>query len=122
MKKVKSQPVNTMLTISTGFIVIFLITNWKWALFVALAIGLFGMFSPYISRKIDYLWMKLAYLLGLIIPNIILSLIFFLFLFPISILSKLFGKKDPLILTNKGNSIYKITSKSFDKKSFEKPW
>lgn len=122
MKKVRSNPINTILTISVGFTIIFLITHWEWIIWVSLIIGLIGMFSPYFSKIVDFLWMKLAYVLSLIIPNIILSGIFYFFLFPIAFLSKLFGKKDPLILTNRLKSTYVNTNKSFDKKSFEKLW
>lgn len=122
MKKVKSDPIKTVLAISVGFMVIFLITNWKWAILVSLIIGLIGLFSIFLSKKIDFLWMKLSWLLSLIIPNIILGIVFYLILFPISIFSKLFRKKDPLILSNKLNSTFTVTNKSFDKKSFENPW
>ena len=122
MQKIKSNPVKTMLTISTGFLVVFIITKLNWVLLISLFIGLVGMFSTYLSEQIEFLWNKLAWLLGLIVPNILLSVIFYLFLFPIALLSRVFGKKDPFILRNKTNSIFVTTNKTFDKKSFEQPW
>ena len=122
MKNVKSDPVKTMLTISMGFVVIFLVTKIKWILLIALGIGLIGMFSTYLSKKIDFLWMKLAWVLSLIVPNILLSAIFYGFLFPISLLSKLFGAKDPLQLKKPTESAFRTTNKTFDKASLEKPW
>ncbi len=122
MKKAKSDPTKTVLAISVGFTVIFLITNLKWLIIVSLIIGVTGLFSTYLSKKIDYLWMKLTWLLSLIIPNILLGAVFFFVLFPISFLSKLFRKKDQLMLSNKLKSTYIVSNKSFDKRSFEKPW
>lgn len=122
MKKIKSDPTKTVLTISMGLIVMFLVFDWKWAIVASLVIGLVGVFSPYLSKKIEFLWMKLAYFLGLIVPNILLGAVFYLFLFPISLLSKLFKKNDPMFLTNKQNSTYVVTNKEFAKTSFEKPW
>lgn len=122
MQKIKSNPLKTMLTISTGFLVIFIITKLNWVLLISLFIGLIGMFSTYLSKQIEFLWNKLAWLLGLIVPNILLSAIFYLFLFPIAILSRVFGKKDPFVLKNKTDSVFVVTNKSFDKKSFEQPW
>lgn len=110
-----------MLTIAVGFIVLFLVFDWEWAVVVALIIGLIGVFSPYLSKKVEFLWMKLAYYLGLVIPNILLGAIFYLFLFPISLLSKLFKKDDPLYLKNR-QSTYVNSNKTFEKTSFEKPW
>lgn len=111
-----------MLTISTGFLVIFIITKLNWALLVALVIGLIGLFSTFLSKQIEFLWTKLAWLLGLIVPNILLSAIFYLFLFPIAILSKLFGKNDAFKLKNNADSVFITSNKVFDKNSFEKPW
>lgn len=122
MKKIKSDPVKTLLTIAVGFIVVFLFTEWKWAIIVALIAGLIGLFSPFLSKKVEFLWMKLAYFLGLIIPNILLGAIFYLFLFPISVLSKIFKKNDPMFLTNKHASTYVEANRQFAKNSFEKPW
>jgi hypothetical protein len=122
MGHTKIQPAKTVLTISTGFIVIYLITGWNWPIFVSLVLGLTGIISNYLSAKIDFLWMKLASLLGLIVPNILLGIVFYLFLFPISVLSRLSGKKDPLNLKNKNDSMFIICNKHFNKRSFENPW
>jgi hypothetical protein len=122
MKKQKTDPAKTVLTIAVGFIVLYLITKWDWTISVALVVGLTGIFSTYLSRMIDFLWMKLAWLLNLIMSHILLSTIFFLFLFPIAILSRIFGESDPLNLKNKAGSAFINSNKLFSKTSFEKPW
>lgn len=122
MENTKSHPAKTVLTISTGFILIYLLTDWNWAIYVSFVIGLAGTFSGYLSAKIDFLWMKLAYLLGLIVPNILLGVVFYLFLFPISVLSRLLGKKDPLNLKNRNKSMFINSEKRFNKRSLENPW
>ena len=65
--------------------------------------------------------MKLAQLLGYIIPNILLSIVFYLILFPLSLLSKLFTK-DPLMLSSKYDSYFVDVNKEMDQKSFENMW
>jgi hypothetical protein len=122
MQKIKSNPVKTMLTISIGFLVIFIITKLNWALLIALVIGLIGLFSSFLSKQIEFLWTKLAWFLGLIVPNILLSAIFYLFLFPIAVLSKIFGKNDSFKLKNNADSVFISSNKEFNKNSFEKPW
>jgi len=122
MKKNTSNPIQTVLIITVGFIFVFLVTKWKWALSVSFIIGLVGIFSTFLSKQIDYVWMKLTWFLSLIVPNILLGIIFYIFLFPVSLLSKLFGNRDPLKLKNKTNSLYRENLKEFDKASFEKPW
>jgi hypothetical protein len=122
MKNFKSEPIKTCLTIAMGFVVVYLVTHREWALFIALGVGGIGIFSSYLSKKVDFLWMKLAWVLSLIVPNILLGAIFYLFLFPLSVLSKIFGKKDPLLLKNNQSSTYVVSNKEFGKLHFEKPW
>lgn len=120
--KIKSDPVKTVLVITLGFLVVYLISNLQWTLYVALVIGILGMLSDYIAKKIDYVWMKLAWILSLIVPNILLSLVFYLFLTPIALISRVFGEKDQLRLKNDQNSLFKNSNKKFDPSSFENPW
>ena len=122
MKEQKTEPTKTVLTISIGLIILYLITKWDWAILLALTIGLAGIFSTNLSKIIDYLWMKLALFLNFIMSNILLSIIFFLLLFPVAILSRVFGNHDLLNLKNKTESNFKDSNKKFEKISFEKPW
>jgi hypothetical protein len=112
---------STMLVITTGFLILYLAFRWEWALVVSLVTGITGIISPFMSRKIEWAWMKLAGVLGYIVPNILLGLVFFLVLFPLSLLSKLFNK-DPLMLSGKHGSMFVDVNKSADKSSFEKTW
>ena len=122
MKKIKTEPIKTILTISIGFLVVFLITDWKWAIYISLVVGLIGMFSPFLSKQVDFIWMKLAWVLSLIVPKVLLTLIFYGFLFPIATLSKLFGVKDPLMLKDNNESTFRTDEKVFEKSTFEKMW
>jgi hypothetical protein len=112
----------TILIICMGFLVIFLALHVKWALYVSLGVGVLASASTFISQKIEWGWNKLSKILGFIVPNILLSAIFFLFLFPIALISRLFAKKDPLMLSNKYPSYFIDINTQMDKKSFEKTW
>ncbi len=118
----KGNPEKTVLIISIGFAIIFAITSLKWALYTSLVVGTLGIVSPKISKLIDSLWMKFARILSYIIPNILLSLIFYLVLFPLAVLSKIFGKGDNLNLRNKKSSLWIAYNKSINKEFFEKTW
>ena len=120
--KIKSDPVKTVLVITVGFLVVHFLLKLQWPLYVSLIIGIMGVFSTTIARKIDWLWMKLTWVLSLIIPNILLSMVFYLFLTPIALMSRLFGEKDPLRLKNNKDSVFKEYNKKFKPESFEKTW
>jgi len=117
-----TNPTNTVLTITVGFVIVFLVFQWKWALTVSLLVGIAGLISNRLSSYIDFVWMQLAKVLSYIIPNILLSAIFYLFLFPIALLSRFFGKKDPLLLKNTKSSVYREVNKTFTASSLKNPW
>jgi hypothetical protein len=122
MKPLKSNPAKTVLTITLGFLVIFLVTKQNWALLTSLLVGFSGLISTYLASKIEFLWFKLAWLLSKIVPNILLGLVFYLFLFPMALLSRLFGQKDPMHLKNKYPSLFKDVNKTFSPETFDNPW
>lgn len=120
-KKKEDTSKATILVICMGFLVLFIVFKWKWALYTSLGIGIISILSAWVGQKIEWAWGKLSLVLGYIVPNILLSAIFFLFLFPISLLSKLFSK-DPLMLSSKHKSYFLDINKAMDKASFEKTW
>lgn len=122
MKPLKSDPAKTMLTITTGFLVMFVVLKYPWMLKVAVICGLIGVLSTWLSTKIEWAWMKLIDVLGYIMPNVILTLVFYIFLFPFAILARAFGNSDALKLKNKAPSVYRDSNKHFDANSFERPW
>ena len=112
---------STILVISMGFLAVHLLFKGQWALYVSLAIGVTGILSTALSMKIEWAWMKLSHVLGKIVPSILLGVFFYLILFPISMISRIF-KKDPLMLSREHDSYYFTVNKEYDKKSFENIW
>ena len=104
-----------------GFLGLYLLFSWYWAVITSLIIGIVGIVSSPLSRIIERGWMKLSRLLSYIMPSVLLGIVFYLFLFPISLISKLFTK-DPLMLSNKYKTHFISINKEIDKKSFEKTW
>lgn len=119
MKKDTSQ--STLLVITLGFIVVFLMFKQEWAIYTALIIGVIGVAFEWTAIKIEWFWFKLAQILSKIIPAVLLTAIFYLFLFPVSLFSKLFTK-DPLLLKNTNRSTFIDVANLDIKKSMEKTW
>lgn len=119
MKKDTSK--STMLIISMGCLILYLLFLWQWAVFVSLLVGVIGITSNFLSKKIEWGWMMLAKVMGYVVPNILLSIVFYLVLFPLSLLSRLF-RKDPLMLSNKHKTYFIDIGKEMNKESFEKIW
>ncbi|MDW8274229.1 MAG: SxtJ family membrane protein, partial [Chitinophagales bacterium] len=63
-------------------------------LYAAILLGLIGMFSDLLSKYIHNAWMKLTEILGFFMNKLILGIVFFVFLTPIALLSRLAGRSN----------------------------
>lgn len=124
-KLTREKELETILTICVAMVVIFLFSkqHHKYWLTIGVVLGLIGMFSKYLTAKIALAWMKLAEGMGAVSSKVILSIVFFVFLFPIAMLSRMFGSKSSLQLKKpEGNSFYFIRNHKFEAKDLENVW
>ena len=122
MKTIKNNSTKTVLIITVGFTIVFLIFRFEWVLITSIIVGVLGILSNKISIAIDFLWMKLTKILSFIVPNILMSAIFYFFLTPIAIMSKIFGNKNALQLKKTNDSLWVDKNSQIEKVSFEKMW
>lgn len=118
----KSNPSQTILVITVGFLILHLVFKQDALLYIAVAAGAIGILSTYLSKKIEWAWFKLTYILSLIVPNILLGLIFYLVLTPIAFFANLSGKKDTLQIKKPVNSAFVTLNKKFTAEDLQKPW
>ncbi|NQX96442.1 MAG: hypothetical protein HRT73_01000 [Flavobacteriales bacterium] len=95
-----------ILTIVTGLMALYFIFKIELLLPIALGIAVISIASVYLTEKIVWVWGKIALILGTINSKILLSVIFYAFLVPIALLSRLFKKEDELILKKKTEGSY----------------
>lgn len=122
MKKNITTPEKTVLTIVVGFLALHFFTKESLFFWLAIIIGCVGVLSPFIATYIHRFWMFLSHVLGLIFPKIVLTLLFFVVLFPIAVLSKIFSKNDPLLIKKPRGSTFIDVQQSFSPNFFEKLW
>ena len=120
--KLNSNPSLTVLTIVFGLLFFNYFLEDEIIFYVCLFLSGIGVLSNKSSVIIEKIWFKVSYILSQIIPNILLSLIFFLLLTPIALLSKLFKSKTDFNSKNNQNTTFKTQNKSFVKESFERAW
>jgi len=124
-KLTREKELETILTICVALVMVFLLSkqHHKFWLIISVALGLVGMFSKYLTSKIAWAWMKLSEGMGAVTSKIILSFIFFVFLLPIAILSRIFGGKSSLQLKKpEGNTYYFTRNHKFESKDLENVW
>ena len=91
-----------------------------WSLFVSFIFLVLGLMNSKILSPLNVLWFKFGILLGKIVSPVVMGIIFFLVVTPISIILKMFGK-DVLNLKFNNNKTYWIVKdgpKSNMKKQF----
>lgn len=110
------------LTIVIGFILLSNYFHSKPILILAIAIGIIAILSEKANEKIIWAWNKLSEILGLIMPNVLLTLVFYLFLTPLALLNRINKSKNPLQLKNNTKSTFTSKKKEFSASSLEKIW
>jgi hypothetical protein len=93
----------TILVIVTGLLALSVFFEVKLLAIAALTLGLVAVFIPLAARVIEWLWMKLALMLGWTNSKILLGIIYFGFLMPLAMVSRLFTK-DPLSIKARDTS------------------
>jgi hypothetical protein len=115
-----------ILVMVVGFLIIGSILYWNEhnssaIVLVALALGV-GFLSFFIENAIVWLWGKFALGLGWINTRILLSVVFFIFLTPFAVLSRIFSKNSSLKLKNDAKSTFVERNHTYTKKDLENIW
>ncbi len=114
----------TILVIVAGMLLLYAYFQNSVFLYIAIGLALVGLISSTLSKWITWAWYKLALGLGFVNSRILLSILFFIFLVPLSFLSRIFsGKKDSLSLKKKKEGSYFVElNKKYSKKDLDKMW
>jgi len=123
MKKDEGKIYQSILVIVIGFAVLSLVFKIKMLLTIGLLLGILSLASFTLAGWINYGWNKLAQGLGWINSKILISVVFYVFLFPISALSKI-KHKDVLKRRKQTQAASYFTDRShqYVPKDFENLW
>lgn len=122
MKENNSDGKGTILVIVTGLVLLGLVFKNNALIWAGIVISIVSMLSVKIESLIIHAWMKLAFVLGWINSRILLTIIFYLFLVPLSLLKRLFSSQDPLKLKKPENSLWIIRDHEYTKEDMEEPF
>jgi hypothetical protein len=97
--------------------------NWPiWPFIVMLVFFALALITPEVLRPVNAVWLKIGNILGWINSRIILGVMFYLLIFPIGLLLKLFGKDSMNRKLEKGTKSYRKVTKKRNKDHLEKPF
>jgi hypothetical protein len=120
----ESEKTKAQLVIVTGLIVLYYIFKSRYPYFIiaAGAVGVLSLAIPAAGDLIVKGWYKIAEILGAINGRILLSLVFFVVLFPVAAIAKL-SKKNPLGLKRESNkSVFTERNHKYSAKDLEQVW
>ena len=110
------------LVIVTGLVVLYFIFKSPYLLYAAGAVGVLSIAIPVVGDLIVKGWYKIAEILGAINGRILLSVVFFVILFPIALLSRI-GKKNPMGLKRESEkSVFTERNHLYSAKDLEQLW
>lgn len=124
--KIPKEPFKDILIISAWLLVMHVLVRKNLTvknvlLWLGIGIPVMSLLSSFIAKKIVWAWYKLLELVGFVNSRIILSLIFFIFLTPLALLSRM-RKSDSLRLKKADGSCFTERNHLYTKKDLEKMW
>jgi len=120
----EQEKANYEIILALCMLMIFLSQLWdvKILLWIGSGIGLTSLILKPVAKVVTKLWKYLIQALGYVNSRIILSIVFFLILFPISLISKIFRKEDSLRRKKREGSYYIERNHTYDAKDLINPW
>ncbi|GAB2563030.1 SxtJ family membrane protein [Spirosoma areae] len=117
-----TEKVKAQLVIVTGLLVLHFVFKSPWLLYAAVGVGVLSLAIPVAGDLIVKVWFKLAEVLGNINGKIILSVMFFVFLFPIALLYRMTAKNPLSIKRTSDASFYTERNHLYTKEDLEQTW
>lgn len=117
----QTEKLKAQLVIVIGFIALFFIFKSDYLLYAAFFLGIIFLFVSPLGNLIIKLWFKLAEILGWLNSRILLSIVFYVFLFPLAAINKLFSK-NALHLKNVSDTLFTERNHKYKKDDLENVW
>jgi hypothetical protein len=105
-----------------GFCLIGYAINVYLIIWIALGVGTVSFSIPYIGRKVVAAWLLLSKAIGYVMSRGLLTIVFFLVLFPVSLIYKLTNKNPLDLKGSSAKSLFKDRDHLYKAKDLENPW
>jgi hypothetical protein len=86
----------TVLAVSSVLVIFFLLTKVIYLVYISVAISVLSVLFEKFAEGFSCIWLKITKVIAFVINNTLLSIVFFLFLTPISWLKKVFHSKNKI--------------------------
>lgn len=122
----KDETLKNILVIVTGLLVLAFIFKGEnsiniYFLIASTVIGVLSLISNTLAQLIEKVWFKIGHVLGWINTRILLTIVFYVFLFPMSLIYKL-TSKDGLNRKNPKNTVFETRDHWYTKDDLKNLW
>jgi hypothetical protein len=117
----KNKVLETHLVIATALVIIYLLKENMLFIWLAAGVGITGILIKPLAKLITKGWFGLAEILSKITSSIIMTIVFYLILFPIATIYKL-KNQGMLDLKNPDLSLWHERNHQYQKKDMENAW
>lgn len=111
----------TILVISLGLIGLSFLFKTEVLMYIGIGIGAVAIILPFTAPWISMGWFKLGEALGWVNGRILLSVIFFVFLFPMAMIYR-WTRKNALHKKDLDDSLFQVREHQFSAKDLQDPW
>jgi Saxitoxin biosynthesis operon protein SxtJ len=118
----REKPIETMLVLAMGCLLANVVFHWKAALWLSFGFGGIGIFSGWLSRQIDRVWMRLARMLGWLSNGVLLSVVFLVVVVPVAIFRRMLRKDRMTYFDQSATSNFVTRDHLFAREDLEKTW
>ena len=118
----KEKYLETILVLVFVMLVLYLLNHIKWLLITASILAFIGAFIPFLAKGIHLYWMKLAEIMGNVMGKVLFTLVYIIFVIPLSLLARRFSKTNQIILKPRATSYFKDRNFMYTKESIENSW
>lgn len=117
----RTKILETSLVLTTGFLVVYFITSNVIFLYISVGFGVTGIFIKPLAKIIAIAWFKLADILNYIVSKIVLGIMFFFILFPISIFYRLLNK-NKMKIKRSVKTNWQVKNNTYSAEDLENIW
>ncbi|MEN8156092.1 MAG: SxtJ family membrane protein [Bacteroidota bacterium] len=117
----RTKSLETCLVLTIGFMVLYFLKSRELFLYIAFGFGITGILIKPLAGLIAVGWFKLADIMGFLFSKVVLGVLFYVVLFPISVLYRL-TKKDPLHIRHPKGSSWVERDHNYQGKDLENIW
>ena len=117
----REKALETIIVLALASLIASILLDINWLIYVTMSLLTISIISKKLMNLIAKAWLSFSNYFGIVMNYIILFIIFYLFLCPLSFFQRLFGNND--ILKKRGNHSYFISrNHQYSNKDIDNPW